>query len=109
MAIFGRSPMSFVVAAPDMVMAAANDLANIGSTISAAQAAAAGPTTGVLAAAGDEVSAAIAALFSGHGQAFQELSSQVAAFHGHFVQNLTSGGAAYTGAEAGAAQSLVDI
>ena len=101
--------MSFVIAAPDMVMAAATDLANIGSTISAANAAAAAPTTGVLAAAGDEVSAAIAALFSGHGQAFQALSSQAAAFHGQFVHNMTSGGAAYTGAEASAAQSLLDI
>ena len=84
--------MSFVIAAPDMVRAAATDLANIGSTISEANAAAAAPTTGVLAAAGDEVSAAIAALFSGHGQAFQALSSQAADFHGHFVQNMTSGG-----------------
>ena len=61
--------MSFVIATPEFVTAAATDLANIGSTLSAANAAAAAPTTGVLAAAEDEVSAAIAALFSGHGQA----------------------------------------
>ena len=37
------------------------------------------PDDGVLAAAEDEVSAAIAALFSAHGQGFQALSAQAAA------------------------------
>jgi PE family protein len=35
----------------------------------------------VVAAAGDEVSAAIASLFSEQGQAFQTLSTRAAAFH----------------------------
>jgi hypothetical protein len=48
--------MSFVIAAPEFVTAAASDLASIGSTIGAANAAAAFPTTGVLAAGADEVS-----------------------------------------------------
>ncbi|MGA7055186.1 MAG: PE domain-containing protein, partial [Mycobacterium sp.] len=42
--------MSFVIAAPEFVTAAASDLANIGSTLNAANAAATAPTTGVLAA-----------------------------------------------------------
>jgi hypothetical protein len=101
--------MSFVIAAPDTVMAAAADLARIGSTISAANAAAAAPTTGVVAAGADEVSAAVAALFSKSGQAFQALNSQAAAFHAQFVQNMTSGVAAYAGAEAAnAEQNLLD-
>lgn len=41
--------MSFVVAAPEVVVAAASDLAGIGSAIGAANAAAAVPTMGVLA------------------------------------------------------------
>ena len=61
--------MSFVIAAPEFVTAAASDLAKIGSTISATHAAAAS-TTVVIAAAGDEVSAAIASLFSGHAREF---------------------------------------
>jgi hypothetical protein len=73
--------MSFVIATPDMVRVAATDLAGIGSTISAANATAAGHTTGLLAAAEDEVSAAVATLFSAHGQGFQALSFQAAAFH----------------------------
>jgi PE family len=47
--------MSFVFATPEYV-AAASDLANIGSTISSANAAALGRTSGVLAAGADEVS-----------------------------------------------------
>jgi hypothetical protein len=47
--------MSFVIATPEFVTAAAGDLANIGSTLSEANAAAAASTTGVLAAAEDEV------------------------------------------------------
>ncbi|MGO9507020.1 MAG: PE family protein, partial [Mycobacterium sp.] len=42
--------------------AAATDLTSIGSTISEANAAALAPTTGVLAAGADEVSAAVAAV-----------------------------------------------
>lgn len=52
--------MSYVLATPEMVAAAANNLAQIGSTLSAANAAALAPTTGVLAAGADEVSAAAA-------------------------------------------------
>ena len=63
--------MTCVIAAPELITTAATDLANIGSAVTAANAAAATPTTGVLAAAEDEVSAAIAALFSAHGQAIR--------------------------------------
>ncbi len=62
--------MSYVIAVPEMMAAAAGDLANIGSSLSEANAVAAASTTGVLAAGEDEVSAAIAALFSAHGQGF---------------------------------------
>jgi len=63
--------MSFVTVMPEVLETAATDLANIGSTLSAAKAAAAAQTTGVLPAAEDEVSAAIAALFSTQGQGYQ--------------------------------------
>src|SRR5882724_4802686 len=92
--------MSFVVAVPDLLGTAATDLANIGSTLGQANAAAAAQTTGVLAAAQDEVSAAIAALFSAHGQSYQALSTQAATFHQQFAQALSAGAGAYAGAEA---------
>lgn len=56
-----RCPMSYVIAAPEALVAAATDLATLGSTIGAANAAAAGSTTALLTAGADEVSAAIAA------------------------------------------------
>ncbi|WP_459797708.1 PE family protein, partial [Mycobacterium riyadhense] len=91
--------MSFVIAAPEMVTAAATDLAGIRSVISAANAAAAVPTTSVLAAGADEVSAAIAALFGAHAQAYQALSAQAVAFHDQLVEALNSGASAYAAAE----------
>ncbi len=82
--------MSFVVAAPEVVVAAASDLAGIGSAIGAANAAAAVPTMGVLAAGADEVSAAVADLFGAHAQAYQALSAQAALFHEQFVHAMTA-------------------
>ena len=92
--------MSYVVAIPDTLAAAAADVAGIGSSISAAHSAAAAPTTAVLAAASDEVSAAIASVFSGYGKEFQALSAQAAGFHAQFVQALNGAGGAYAAAEA---------
>src|SRR5271170_3571209 len=92
--------MSSVIAAPELITTAATDLRNLGSTISAANASAATQTTGVLAAAEDEVSAAIAALFSSHGQEYQAVSAQAAAFHDQFAQALTTGAGSYVSAEA---------
>ena len=63
--------MSYLVAAPDMLASVSTDLAGIGSSLSAANSAAMTPTTGVLAAGADEVSAAVASLFSSHAQQYQ--------------------------------------
>jgi hypothetical protein len=98
--------MSFVIAAPEFVTAAASDLANVGSTITTANAAAAAPTTGVLAAGADEVSATVATLFDAHGQAYQAISAQTAAFHQQFVQLINSGAGSYAAAEAANASPL---
>ena len=98
--------MSYVIAAPELLAAAASDVAGIGSSLSAAHSAAAPSTTAVIAAAEDEVSAAIASLFSGHGQAFQALSAQASVFHSEFVQSLKSAGGAYAAAEAANASPL---
>jgi hypothetical protein len=63
----------------------------------------------VLAAAGDEVSAAIAQIFSGHGQAFQSLSAQAAEFHSQFVHAVTGAGGAYVAAEAANVSPLQEL
>ncbi|MCV7099974.1 PE family protein [Mycobacterium palustre] len=91
---------SFLVAVPDAVATAAESLAGIASSLSVANSAAAVSTTGLLAAANDEVSTAIAALFSGHAAEYQAMSAQAAAFHAQFVQAQLGAGGAYAATEA---------
>lgn len=101
--------MSFVNAAPDRLVAAARNLAGIGSTLSASNATAAAPTLAVSAAASDQVSAAVAAFFSGHAQGYQTLSAQAAKFHTEFVQALSAGANSYASAEAANASPLQQL
>ena len=101
--------MSYVVVAPEIVASAASNLAGIGSAISEANGAAVAPTTAMMPAACDEVSAAIASLFSSHGQQYQAVSAKMAAFHKQFVQNLTSAEATYAGAEVANASLLRNL
>ncbi|COU56359.1 PE-PGRS family protein [Mycobacterium tuberculosis] len=58
--------MSYVSVLPATLATAATEVARIGSALSLASAVAAAQTSAVQAAAADEVSAAIAALFSAH-------------------------------------------
>ncbi len=98
--------MSYVVASPELLSAAARDLAGVGSALSAANAAAALPTTGLVAAAGDEVSAAVAALFADNARQYQALSAQVEAFHGQLVQSLAASAQSYAATELANANPL---
>jgi PE family len=98
--------MAFVIAAPEMMAAAAADLAAIGSNVSAAHMVAAARTTSVIPAAADEVSAGIAALFSQHAANYQALAGQAAAFQQQFVQHLTAGAFSYADIEATIASLL---
>ncbi|MCV7089948.1 PE family protein, partial [Mycobacterium interjectum] len=98
--------MSFLVAVPETMTSAATDLENLGATLDAAHGAAASPTTGILAAGADEVSAAVSALFGEYGQTYQALSAQAASFHQQFVQLLNGGATQYALAEAANANPL---
>jgi hypothetical protein len=98
--------MSSLIATPELINTAATDLANIGSDLNAAHAAAAAPTTGVIPAAADEVSAGIARLFSRYAGSYHALAAQAAAFHQQFMQNLTASAHSYAGAEAANAGSM---
>lgn len=98
--------MSYVFAAPELVASAAQELAAVSSALGQATTAAAGPTTSVLAAGADEISAAIAQLFGAHGQEFQAISAQAAAFHDEFVGLLNAGAGAYASAETAGTQML---
>ncbi|QUR68571.1 PE family protein [Mycobacterium spongiae] len=99
--------MSFLQAVPEALTAAASDVAGIGANLNAANAAAA-PTTAPLAAAADEVSTQVAALFSAHARGYQQLSAQMAGFHDQFVLALKGGASSYAAAEANAAETLMN-
>jgi hypothetical protein len=71
--------MSFVTTQPEALAAAAETLQGIGAIVSAQNAAAAAPTTGVIPAAADEVSALTAAQFAAHAQVYQQVGAQAAA------------------------------
>jgi hypothetical protein len=92
--------MTYVVTQPQMLAPAAADVAGIGSSVKATNSVVAGRTTGVVAAAVDEVSAATATLFNSHAQEFQAILKQGAAFHDGFAQALAAAGSAYAEAEA---------
>jgi PE family len=92
--------MSFVTTQPEQLAAAAGDLAGIGSQMSAHNAATAGPTTAVVPAAADEVSALTAAQFAAHAQVYQAVSAQAAAIHEMFVNTLGTSAASYAATEA---------
>jgi PE family len=92
--------MSFVTTQPEALTAAAANLAGIGTTMSAQNAAAAAPTTGVLPAAADEVSALTAAQFAVHAQMYQAISAQAEAIHQLFVSTLGTSASSYAFTEA---------
>ena len=92
--------MSFVTTQPEALTAAAGTLSGIGSSLSAQNAAAAAPTTGVVPAAADSVSALTAAQFAAHAQMYQAVSAQAAEIHELFVSTLGVSSGSYAAAEA---------
>lgn len=92
--------MSFVTTQPEALAAAAGTLQGIGSALSAQNAAAAAPTTGVVPAAADEVSTLTAAHFAAHAQMYQAVSAQANAIHEAFVQTLRTSSGSYAITEA---------
>jgi len=97
--------MSFVSAQPEVLKATAGNLQAIGSSVSAVNAAASRPTTGVIPAAADQVSALTAAQFATHAQMYQAISAQAAAIHEQFVHMLSTSAASYGATEAANAAS----
>jgi hypothetical protein len=92
--------MSFVTTLPIALEAAAGKLEALGSALAAQNAAAAAPTTGVIPAAADEVSALQATQFSAYGTWYQQVSAQATAVHQAFVNTLGASAGAYSTTEA---------
>jgi PE family len=92
--------MSFVTTHPEALASAAAGLQSIGAAVAAGNAAAAAPTTGVVPAAADEVSALTAAQFAAHGALYQTISTQATAIHELFVATLGTSAGSYAATEA---------
>lgn len=82
--------MAYLVAEPQLLWGAAADMAELGSAIRAAN---------VAAAAADEVSTAIANLFSAHGRHYQAAAAQAVEFHDRFANSLAAACKAYASAD----------
>jgi PE family len=87
--------MSYATTVSAASAAAAGTLQGIGSTLSVQNAAAAAPTTGLVPAAADEVSALTAAQFAAHGQMYQAVCAQATAIHEMFVNTLGMSSGSY--------------
>lgn len=98
--------MSVLSVAPESLASAAADLESIRAALDTAKAAVAGPTTNLTAAAADEVSAAVATLFTSYGREFQALSARVGTFHQQFVRALSAASSSYLSAESVNAATL---
>jgi hypothetical protein len=92
--------MSFVTTLPEALAAAAGQLQTIGTTLAAENAAAAAPTTGVVPAAADQVSALQATQFAAYGTWYQQVSAQAQAVHEMFVNTLGTSAGSYGATEA---------
>ncbi|WP_205877258.1 PE family protein [Mycobacterium camsae] len=101
--------MSHVFVGSGAFEAAAADVIRLGTGLSAANRCAAGPTVRVVAAAGDEVSAAIAELFAEQGRQYQALSREVEAFELRLVQLLQGAAHSYASAEAVNAEMMQQL
>src|SRR6478736_4980663 len=99
--------MSFVIAGFEQIAAALADVSSIEAAVTQANAATALPTTALLVAANDEVSAAIATLFGDHGRAYQLVSAQAAQAQNQFAQLLSAAQISYSGTEAAITASLL--
>jgi hypothetical protein len=92
--------MSFVTTQPEALSSAATTLGGVGSSFSAQNAAASAPTTGVVPAAADDVSALTAARFVANAQLYQVVAAQAAAIHEQFVNTLATSSGSYAATEA---------
>jgi hypothetical protein len=100
-------PMTFVTTQPDLLAAAAGQLAGVGSELTAQNAAESLPTTAVAPAAADEVSALTAAQFASHAAMYQAVSAHAAAVHDLFVTALGAAAGSYAATEAANANSAI--
>jgi PE family len=99
--------MSFLIAVPELVQAAADDLLGAGASLADSVAAVAGSMTEIAGPGQDEVSVQLASVFSGVGDQFKELHARAQSFQTQFVRMLSAGADGYAGAEIANARQVV--
>jgi hypothetical protein len=99
--------MSFLFTDPNALTSASGSISSIGADLTSSNAAAAGPTTGVVPPASDPVSALTAAHFASHAALYQAISAQAALVHQQVVSTLGTNAGSYTTAEAANAAANV--
>ena len=92
--------MSFVTTQPEALAASAAELQSIGTSVDSGNTAAAGPTSGVVSPAADEVSALMALQFAAHAGLYQAVSAEAAAIHQQLVEALATSSGSYAATEA---------
>lgn len=92
--------MTFVTTEPEAMMASAGELTGIGGAMSGAHAAAAAPTTTVLPAGTEEVSALVAMVLNAHGAMHQADAAEGMAVHMAHVTTLMTSAGSYAAIEA---------
>jgi hypothetical protein len=92
--------MSSLIAQPDMLAAAGDELQSINAALRGGNAAAAAPTTGVVPAAADLVSILTAAQFANHAELYQSISAQAAAIQEQMAALLGLNAGSYAATEA---------
>ena len=101
--------MSFLLVAPEILDSAAADVSQIGSALGADNLAAALPTTQLTAAAADEVSTAIAAVFAAYAKEYQTAATLAATYHEQFVRELNAAATTYASTEASINTTLQEV
>jgi PE family len=92
--------VSFVTTQPELLNAAADTLAGLGSALDSHNAAAGVPIAGPLAPAADDISAQTAAHLLAHAQNYQAVSAQASVIAKQFVATLTANAHSYMETEA---------
>ncbi|KAA1248699.1 PE family protein [Mycobacterium simiae] len=92
--------MSIMLAQPEELAATAAGLQSINVAVRAGNAAAAGPTTGVVPAAADLVSMLTATQFAAHAQLYQEISAQAVTVQEQLATTLGISAGSYAATEA---------
>jgi len=92
--------MSTLIAQPDILAAAGEELQSINAAMRGGNAAAAAPTTGVVPAASDLVSLLTAAQFANHAELYQNISAQAVAIQEQMATLLGLSAGSYAATEA---------